>query len=406
MSLFGDQNPSPEREPRRNPSTPRPQLLVNEIDPVSLTCTLTNPDEMQNMLQLCGITPTDDAIEYLWETLKHNRLLDLDTFRQSLGALGLSLELCVTSRQELQWFPEDYCETRSVALSTQHREGSELGYIQNLNEGHPGLDGLLVELSGSERRDTQVQCKISWEFNHDIPTGPGMRWDLIRSIYRQLKEKEIPCSLPVAPGQNGSFHYLAVELDPFIIQVERTKGSSTSNTHQDAAKEPVTNPIHELQRFDLKLKDPSPFLLTRILEISGSPQLCSPWVKGTSPAVIVQHMFECLQTQRPFNVDTLMMCDGATPCLVFLQERISDGESYPPKLLCKSILRDYTSAPGEFHLELEGELEEATSEQAVEIRNVIAQITWRRGHPILGTQNVNRIRHLARNHIVDERYQS
>ncbi len=406
MSLFGDQNPSPEREPRKNPSTPRPQLLVNEIDPVSLTCPLTNPEEMQNMLRLCGITPTDDAVDYLWDTLKQNRVLDLDTFRESLGPLGLSLELCVTSRQELQWFPDTYCETRSIALSTQHREGSELGYLQNLNEGHPGLDGLIVELFGNESRDHNVQCKISWEFNRGIPTGPGIRWDLIRSIYLQSTEKEVPRSLPVAPGQNGSFHYLSVELDPFIVQVEKIDAPSASILNQKGGKEPASNPAQELQRFDLKLKDPPASLLTAILELSRSPKLTSPWVKPSSPAIIVEHLFECLRTQRPFNVDTLMMCDGATPCLVFLQEKSSDGESYPPKLMCKSVLRDYTSGPGEFHLELEGDLEESSSDQAPEVQNVIAQITWRRGHPILGTLTVDRIRSLARHYIIDERYHS
>jgi hypothetical protein len=74
--------------------------------------------------------------------------------------------------------------------------------------------------------------------------------------------------------------------------------------------------------------------------------------------------------------------------------------------MCKSVLRDYTSIPGEFHLELEGDLEESSSDQAPEVQNVIAQITWRRGHPILGTLTVDRIRSLARHYIIDERYRS
>ena len=226
MSLFGDQNPSPEREPRKDASTPRPQLLVNEIDPVSLTCSFTNLEEMQVMLRLCGISPPDDAVDYLWHTLKQNKVLDLDTFSESLGALGLCLELCVTSRQELQWFPDTYYETRSITLSTQHREGSELGYIQNLNESHPGLDGVFVELFGNDRGDQNVRCKISWEFNHGIATGPGIRWDLIRSIYLQCTEKEVPRALPVASGQNSDDQIVAVIENSFpgSVLLPRTDG--------------------------------------------------------------------------------------------------------------------------------------------------------------------------------------
>ena len=406
MSLFGDQNPSPEREPRKDASTPRPQLLVNEIDPVSLTCSFTNLEEMQVMLRLCGISPPDDAVDNLWHTLKQNKVLDLDTFSESLGALGLCLELCVTSRQELQWFPDTYYETRSITLSTQHREGSELGYIQNLNESHPGLDGVFVELFGNDRGDQNVRCKISWEFNHGIATGPGIRWDLIRSIYLQCTEKEVPRALPVASGQNSSFHFLSMDLDPFTVQVEIITPSSTSILNQNERKEPAVNAAQDLRRFDLKLSNPPTSLLTTILEISRSPKLISPWVKPSSQAVIVEHLFECLRTQRPFNVDTLMVCDGATPCLVFLQEKISDGESYPPTLTCKSVLRDFTSVPGEFHLELEGVIEDQSSDEPAAIKNIVAHITWRRDHPILGTAHVDKIRSLARRYIVDESYHS
>jgi hypothetical protein len=73
----------------------------------------------------------------------------------------------------------------------------------------------------------------------------------------------------------------------------------------------------------------------------------------------------------------------------------------------KVILRDYTSSPGELHLELEsvGEPPEEDADADVEHRDIVANVTWRRGHPALGGDTVDKIRAMARPYTIDERYQ-
>lgn len=408
MSLFGGTNPSPERDPRKQPSAPRPKLPISEAVPMSLERPLASKDEMLEMLQLCGITPPEETVDYLWETLRAGKLIDLDAFRQSVGPLGYSLELCVSSRQELEWYPTEYCDTRSVVLSTKHREGSDLGALQNRNEGHPGLDDIRVELYRSKLQDHLVQCKVSWEYDLTSSDAKGIKWDLIRSIYHQLREQDLPQELPVAPGQSRSFHFLTLELDPFTVQVQPTSPISSQPPHPGSPTETFKeSAVVESKRFDLSLKNPSIDLLTGILAISNSPQLSGAFVKPDSKRKILEHMLECLKTNQRLDVDELKACDEASPCLVFVREKISDGESFPPTMTSKVILRDYTSSPGELHLELEsvGEPPEEDADADVEHRDIVANVTWRRGHPALGGDTVDKIRAMARPYTIDERYQ-
>jgi hypothetical protein len=407
MSLFGGTNPSPERDPRLHPTTPRAKVLIHDTVPMAFERSISSRDEMQEMLDLCGITPPDETIDYLWETLKAGRLVDLDLFKQSMGALGLNLELCISSRQELEWFPTEYQDTRSVVLSTKHREGSELGALRNLNEGHPGLDDIRVELLPSRTHDHAIQCKVSWDYDVISSDAGGVKWDLIRSIYNQLHNQDLPTSLSVAPGQSPSFHYITLELDPFTVQVQPTNEQPSKPAETDSAKASASKATKELQRFDLSLKNPPIETLLKILAISNSPQLNSVFVRPTSRHDILDHMIRCLRTNQRLDVDVLRACDEASPCLVFVREKISDGESFPPTITSKAILRDYTSSPGEFHLELESVGEEVGSEPGEgeeSDADIVVHLTWRRGHPVLGTHAVEEIRAVARSFITDERY--
>jgi len=86
---------------------------------------------------------------------------------------------------------------------------------------------------------------------------------------------------------------------------------------------------------------------------------------------------------------------GRPHVLLFSQEEISDGENFPHPVSKKVVMRDYTSSPGEFHLEIQTSLDDCTgdtdSPPAVSV-----SLLWRRQHPILGTEIPAEIRSMAR----------
>ena len=148
MSL-SDPNPSPEREPHHAGASPkRPQLLVSELDPIAVHIPLENFDRLMDILHLGGVAPTSKASEYLWKMLLNEKVTSIHDFQGHLGALGLSLELDIVTKHEIECRSNIHpllggMEDRvSVTLSTRHREGSEIGALTNWSEGAGALEGL------------------------------------------------------------------------------------------------------------------------------------------------------------------------------------------------------------------------------------------------------------------------
>lgn len=398
MSLFDGDEPFQERGPsERSPKTPRPQFRLEEISPVSMQRSIKSPDSLLEALELAGLTPTEEAVQCLWNTIISNKLLNIDEFREALGAASVSMEITVASRHDIEWVPDEYRDKRVISLSTRHREGSEMGLLRNLSEGHIGLEGTVVELSASGVKDHPVLFKVSWENDDGGFYPPEVRWDLIRWMHQYVHEKELPVALSLSSGEMTTYHYLNVELDTFTIKVERTKRPSPAH------KENRKPPRRPEAVFDIELEDPPSDLLAAILDLAASPDLRgNPWAKKSSRHQIVEHLLSCLRIHQPINVDTLMMCDGASPCLVFSQEEISDGENFPHPRSKKVVMRDYTSSSGEFHLEIETSLQDC-AEEGESPPAVSVNLLWRRQHPILATEIPAEIRALARPFMIEDR---
>jgi hypothetical protein len=398
MSLFDGNEPHQERGPsERFSSSPRPQFRVQEISPVSLQRLIKSPDTLLEALELAGLTPSEEAVHCLWRTIVGNKLLSIDDFREALGAASVSMELTVASRHDIEWVPDEYRDKRVICLSTGHREGSEMGLLRNLSEGHLGLEGTVVELSASGIKDHPVLLKVSWERDEAGFYPPEVRWDLIRWMHQYVHEKELPHALSLSSGELTTYHYLNVELDSFIIKVERIKSTAQSEKENQKTKNVPDKVV------DIDLQDPPVDLLAAILDKTLSPQLRgNPWAKESSRRQIIDHLLSCLRTHQPINVDTLMMCDGASPCLVFSQEEISNGENFPHPRSKKVAMRDYTSSPGEFHLEFQTSLDESTDDTASHAP-VTVSLLWRRQHPALATEILAEIRSMARPFMTEDR---
>ena len=397
MSL-GDPSPSPERDPQKSGATPRkPHLEVRTLDPIATELNIENIDRLTDVLNLCGLTPSDASIEYLWKTLLKGTIPDLYTFNEHQGALGLNLELDSSTKHELEWrgdiMPER-CECDdhiSVTLSTRHREGSQLSVLQNLSEGSPALEGLFVEIIATPLSDVPAIARIFWDEETLARGTAGERWELLRGFHYHFKGVELPDSLPLAPGQQQKFHYLTVELDPMLIKVQRRAAEKPDGTPQKAERPLVKQTSRP---FELLLRNPPLSVLEELITASGALQLDGPWVDTTSQSKILAHLRERVTSLGKLDIDELMMCAFARPCLIFSREENCNGASYPPQLSSKVTMTDYTCRGGELRLEFRAE----EGHRAVDVRCL-----WDNSNSNHAETNWLRIKEIAQPYLIDSR---
>ena len=351
-----DPGPSPERDPQHSEHRPRrPDLVLRELDPLGAQIQIDNLDRLTDVLHLCGITSSDPSIEYLWSSLLTNKLPSLETFREAQGPLGVSLELDLTTKHEVEWrghaIPErtEFDDRLSVILSTRHRDGSDLSALTNLSEGSPALEGLFVEILATPLGDFPAVANIYWEEQTLSQGSPGERWELLRGFYHFFRNRDLPESAPLAPGQREKFHYLTVDIDPLLVKVQRlTPCNSTDSTGTSVH----SSPSSRANQLELRLKNPPLSAIETALSMSEALQLKGDWVDETSRHVILSHLFDTVLGMEKLNIDTLKMCENALPCLVFSREHSSDGAIFPPRMSSKIRMVDYTCKKGDLRLEL------------------------------------------------------
>lgn len=334
---------------------PRATLKVRDLNPLCVQIPIEHIDRLLDVSYLAGITPSEEALQYIWKSLRKHHLIDIDTFQEHLGALGFSLELKVSTKHEIEWRENHYTEQTSVVLSTTHREGSDIGALRNDNEGHPGQDGLILEIVASDDPLTPIVANITWEEETLRLASAGIRWDFLRTFHSSIKFHDtLPEELPIAPGHHPRFHFLHLEMGSAVVRAERIteEKSSSSSTTQQGQESSNQNASRNQKNVSITLEDAPAELLAEVLEKTGTLQLPSPWTTPRTKLDIVNHMHELLNRPQKLNVDTLMMCESAQPCLVFSFDETSDGESYPAKRTSRVSMKDYTGCYGEFHLEL------------------------------------------------------
>lgn len=355
MSL-GDPNPSPERDPKHSGASPkRPQLLVRELDPIGVEMHIENLDRLTDLLHLCGLTPSDEAIEYVWRSLLRNELPTIEDIHERQGPLGVSLELDISTKHELECRsdlnPDEggYDERASVTISTRHREGSEIGALLNLSEGCPGLDGLFLELQSTPLGEAPALARIYWDEEGLAETSAGERWDLLRGFHHHFRHTELPDSVSLTSGQKETFHYLLVDLDPMTVRVQRIPQNRDHSTSSHPSSHPHDSPSNMVE---LRMEQVPLPLLEKFLSMTGALQLEGPWVTDTSRREILAHLLNRLASLAKFDIDTLKMCAAARPCIIFSREDSCDGDIFPPQISSRVTMTDYTCAAGEFRLEL------------------------------------------------------
>ena len=395
MSL-GDPNPSPERDPKHSGASPkRPQFLIRELDPIGVEMHIENLDRLTDVLHLCGLTPSGDAIEYIWRCLLRNQLTTVEEFHERQGPLGVSLELDLSSKHELECRrdlnPDEggYDERVLVTISTRHREGSELGALLNLSEGCPGLDGLFLELQSTPIGESAALARIYWDKQGLAETTAGERWDLLRGFYHHFKHSELPNVVSLTSGQQETFHYLSVDLDPMTVRVERLPQNSEHPKSLHSSSDLHDSPPNTVE-FRME-KVPLP-LLEKILSMTGALQLEGPWVTETSRREILNHLLDRLRSLAKFDIDTLKMCAAARPCIIFSREDTCDGEIFPPQISSRVTMTDYTCAAGEFRLEF-------LARPGGNGLEVLCR--WDKGHSKLNSFPWDTIERLARPYVIE-----
>lgn len=393
MSL-GDPNPSPERDPKYSGGSPkRPQLLVRELDPIGVELSVESLDRLTDVLHLCGLTPNEDTIQYIWKTLLRNELATIEDILEHQGPLGLSLELDLVTKHEIECRTDldpdaaGYEDRSCVIISTRHREGSELGALLNLSEGCPGLEGLMLELQATPLAETPAVAHIYWD--QDAETSSGERWDLLRGFYRHFRNGELPHSVSLTPGQQESFHYLSVDLDPMTVRVQRlahyqenSGGSYKSHTRNESKATMV----------ELRLAQPPLHVLARIVSMTRAIQVEGPWSTETTTQEILDHLRSRLHLPQKLDIDALKACASARPCMIFSRENSCDGDVYPPEVTSQVSMIDYTCAGGEFRLEFRSRSEDYGAD-------VICR--WYRGHSRFDEIPWDGVRQLARPYMIE-----
>lgn len=391
-----DSSPSPERDPHQSGATPKkPHLEIRTLDPIAFHITIDTIDRLTDVLHLCGLTPSDDSIEYVWKTLLKGNIPDLSTFTQHQGALGLNMELDSSAKHELEWrgdpLPErwEFDEHISFTLSTRHREGSDLSLLQNLSEGSPALDGLFMELVATPFLDSPATARIFWDEETLTRGTAGERWQLIRGFVQHFKEEELPRTLPLAPGQQEKFHYLTVELDPMLIKVQRLASEKADGTPQKAQSQIAKQ---STRPFEVTLRNPPLSLLEDIVKTSGALQLDGPWVTNSSQRTILAHLLNRVTSLEKLDIDALMMCASARPCLLLSREERCNGACYPPRISSKVTMTDYTCRGGELHMEIRAEEDH---------NDIDVRFSWDNSNPRHIETDWEKIRQIARPYLID-----
>jgi hypothetical protein len=394
MSL--DPNHSPERDPKNSGASPkRPQLLVHELDPIAVKISLENLDRLTDVLHLCGLTPNSDTIEYVWKTLLRNELATVEDILEHRGPLGVSLELDLVTKHEIECRndlnPEEggYEDRVSVIMSTRHREGSEVGALLNLSEGCPGLEGLFLELQATPLGDTPAIAHIYWSAEELADTNAGERWDLLRGFFMHFRDSDLPQFVSLTAGQQDKFHYLSVDLDPMIVRVQRLTEHREDPNHPHYSASSLETAPHVLE---LRLEQPPLHVLERILSITETLQVEGPWVGDQSKREILDHLRELLYSPRKLDIDALKVCAGASPCIIFSRENSCDGDVFPPQVNSRVTMTDYTCAGGEFQLEFLSSPEEHGQE-------VICR--WYKGRPRFTDIPWHEVHNLARPYLIE-----
>ena len=390
MSL-SDPNPSPDRDPQQAGASPtRPQLLVSELDPIGVEIPLENFDRLMDVLHLCGVSPNHSPSEYLWKTLLHEKVASIHDFHHHLGALGLSLELDITTKHEVECRSNMHpvlggIEDRiSVTLTTRHREGSDIGALTNVSEGAAALDGLSIELIATPLADAPALAHISWDEDSLAESCAADRWDLLRGFYDYFTTAPLPNALSLTSGQQEIFHFLSIDLDPMTVRVRRLKGQE-----QDTHSSPGSSKRQEsaCQEVEFALYQPPASVLAEILTLTGTLHVHGPWVTASSRREVVDHLLEGLHSLKKLDIDVLKMCADASPCVIFSREEISEGDSFPPTMTSKITMIDYTCRGGEFRLELMANRDDSGFK---------ARCRWHNGHPRFAEVPWDTVRGLAR----------
>lgn len=355
MSL-GDPSPSPERDPQRwNNGPARPRLELRALDPIAIQIDLENFDRFGDVLDLCGLIPTEPASEYLWKTLLKNQIPSVDTFNDEQGALGLNSELAISTKHELECHGHKVPELRgyedrvSITLSTRHRDGSELTALRNLSEESPGLYGLQLEIFATPLGDTPAVAHISWDVEAMAQGTPEERRELIRGFYNHFNNREIPDTVTLAPGQAEKFHYLSVELDPMVVKVQRLHPERPKEGQNSSTTEEIRSQANPLS---LRLIDPPLDILQEILACGGALHIQGDWVDAHSTRTVLAHLEQTLRSMSKLDIDVLKMCESALPCISFSREEFSDGAHFPPRISSKVTMIDYTSRSGDLRVQI------------------------------------------------------
>ena len=355
MSL-GDPSPSPERDPQHSKhGPPRPKLEVRTLDPLAIRIDLEHFDRFVDILDLCGITPSDSASQYLWKSLLQNQIPSADAFNDAQGALGLNTELVMSSKHELECrgnkVPElcEYDDKVSVTLSSRHREGSELASLRNLSAESPGLHGLQVEIIATPIGDSPAVAHIFWHEEGLSEVTPDERRELLRGFYYHFNNRDLPETVSLTSGQAEKFHYLSVELDPMVVKVQRLHQGSPTGDQNLVAKQ---KSHYQPNPLNLRLINPPLDILAEILSCGGALHIQGDWVDGTMTQTVLSHLSETLDTMSKLDIDVLKMCENALPCISFTREEVSDGAHFPPRISSKISMMDYTSRSGDLFMEI------------------------------------------------------
>lgn len=395
MSL-SDPNPFPERDPHYAGASPkRPQLLVSELDPIAVQIPLENFDRLMDILHLGGVSPNSKASVYLWKTLLNDKVASIHDFHDHLGALGLSLELDIATKHEIECRSNIHPELGSmedrvsVTLSTRHREGSEIGALTNWSEGAAALEGLYIELIATPLADSPGLAHISWDEESLMEGYAAERWDLLRGFYQYFTNTDLPHAVSLLSGQPATFHYLSVDLDPMTVRVRRLKEHAQDGHSSHGGEQHHANTLNEVE---LTLYQPPAKVLAEMLTVTGALHIQGPWATPSSRREVVDHLFERLHSRNKLDMDALKMCADAHPCVIFSREEISEGDSFPPTFVSKITMIDYTCRGGEFRLELTANREDP---------GFSARCRWHNGHPRFAEVPWDTVRGLANPYLIE-----
>jgi hypothetical protein len=395
MSL-SDPNPSPEREPHRAGASPkRPQLLVSELDPIAVQIPLENFDRLMDILHLGGVSPNSKASEYLWKMLLNEKVASIHDFQGHLGALGLSLELDIVTKHEIECRSNIHpllggMEDRvSVTLSTRHRKGNEIGALTNWSEGAAALEGLYIELIATPLADSPGLAHISWDEDSLTEGCAAERWNLLRGFYQYFTNTDLPNTVSLLSGQHATFHYLSVDLDPMTVRVRRLKEYAQDGHSSHGSDQHQLNSHHEVE---FALYRPPAKVLAEMLRLTGALHVQSPWATPSSRREVVDHLLEGLHSLNKLDMDVLKMCADAHPCVIFSREEISEGDCFPPTLTSKITMIDYTCRGGEFRLELTANRDDSGFK---------ARCRWHNGHSRFAEVPWDNVRELASPYLIE-----